>query len=158
MNPIPEIFLFLDIPRSMSDYVPMRRAGEVIATSYKQFGPIFKVREHWTEIAGEVLAAHVEPVFIKNKVLHVLCDSPAWAQQIGILSKTITAQVKRITGLKLEKVEGKFGMVRKRPELKKSPRVFMKPDIDPGDIDKIKNPDLARAIRNLIYPEGKGSD
>jgi hypothetical protein len=132
----------------------MRRAGEIIATRYKVFGQIFKVRENWKEIAGEVLAAHVEPVFIKNKVLHVLCDSPAWVQQIGILSSAITTQVKSVVGIRVEKVEGKFGMAQRIPPRQKALRVFKKPDIDPEDILKVKDPELAKAIRQLMESTG----
>jgi hypothetical protein len=132
----------------------MRRAGEIISTRFKVFGQIFKVRDKWNEIAGEVLAAHVEPVFIKNKVLHVLCDSPAWVQQIGILSTVIISQIKKVTGIRVEKIEGKFGMTLRIPPRQKAPRVFKKPDIDPDDIKKVKNPELAKAIRQLIEPDG----
>jgi len=131
----------------------MRRAGDVIASSFKQMGPIFKVRKHWVEIAGEVLASHTEPVLIKSKVLHILCDSPAWAQQISILSSALTAQVRKHTGIKLDKVEGRFGIVRSVPERKRSARNPVKLDIDIEDINRIQDPELARAMKSLIIPE-----
>jgi hypothetical protein len=136
----------------------MQRIGEVIGTRYKQIGQIMRIRQRWHEIAGEVLAAHAEPVVIKNKVLHVLCDSPAWAQQIGILSTTIASQVRKIAGIHVEKVEGRFGMASRMQERQKTPRKSGKPAIDPEDVDKVKDPELAKAIRTLIEPEGTGND
>lgn len=134
----------------------MRRIGEVIGTKYKQIGQVMRIREGWHEIAGEVLAAHAEPVVIKNKVLHVMCDSPAWTQQIGILSPKLTSQIKEIAGIRVEKVEGKFGMVQKVPQRGKTPRIFKKLNIDPEDVNKVKDPELAKAIRQLIELEGTG--
>ena len=138
----------------------MRRIGEVLGTGYKQISRVIKIRAKWSEIAGEVLAAHAEPVVIKNKVLHVMCDSPAWAQQVGMLSPALTAQIKKISGIRVEKVEGKFGHVQKIPKKSRQPLILNAFNIDPEDVNKVKNPELAHVIRQLIGSEGteNGSD
>ena len=138
----------------------MRRIGEVLGTGYKQISRIIKIRAKWSEIAGEVLAAHAEPVVIKNKVLHLMCDSPAWVQQAGMLSPALPAQIKKISGIRVEKVEGKFGHVQKMPKKSRQPLILNAFNIDPEDVNKVKNPELAHVIRQLIGSEGTedGSD
>ncbi|HNS91087.1 MAG TPA: DUF721 domain-containing protein [Deltaproteobacteria bacterium] len=134
----------------------MRRIGDVLANQNRQIGQVMKIRAQWTDIAGEVLAAHTDPVAIKHKVLQVLCDSPAWAQQVGLLSRTIEEQVRKITRVKIEKIEGRFGMARKAPPRKRTVQAIGRPDIDPRDIDKIRDPKLARVVRELATGEGNG--
>lgn len=136
----------------------MRRIGDVLANQNRQIGQVMKIRSRWTEIAGEVLASHTEPVVVKNKVLHVLCDSPAWAQQVGLLSGAIEEQIRKITKIRNLKVEGRFGMVRKIQPRKRTVLPIGRPDIDPRDIDRIRDPGLARVIRQLAAGEGNGND
>ncbi len=125
----------------------MRRVGDVLARSNRQMGQVLKIRGRWTEIAGEVLSAHTEPVVVKAKVLQVLCDSPAWAQQVGIMSATLLAQIRKIAGVTLTNVEGRFGMVRRPPARTPVRPVVGRPDIDQADIDRIRDRDLAAAVR-----------
>ncbi len=134
----------------------MRRIGDVLANQSRQIGQVMKLRSRWTEIAGEVLASHTEPVVIKNNVLHVLCDSPAWVQQVGLLSGAIEEQIRKITKIRVRKIEGKFGIVRKVPPRKRSISPIVRPAIDPGDIEKIRDPDLASVIMELAAKEEKG--
>lgn len=134
----------------------MRRIGDIIAGQNRQIGQVMMIRSRWADIAGEVLAAHSEPVVIRNKVLQVLCDSPAWAQQVGLLSKAIEEQLRKIARVRVQKVEGKFGMVRKTPPRTKAVRPIGRPAIDPRDIEKLKDPVLARAVRELAGSGGDG--
>ena len=83
-----------------------------------------------------------------------MCDSPAWAQQVGMMSKVLERQIKEITGIRVNKVEGKFGMSTVTPRKKKTPRPFAVPDIDPDDVKKLKDPLLAQAVRSLINTLG----
>jgi len=136
----------------------MQRLGDILARSNEQIGQIMIVRLNWKEIAGEVLSVHTEPVVIKKKILVVMCDSPAWAQQIGMLTKVLEKQIKDITGIKIQKVEGKFGHVRKHPQKGKAMRVVKKPDIDPEDMKWLKDPKLADAVRELLNLDGIGND
>lgn len=108
------------------------------------------MRNLWTEIAGEVLASHSEPAQIKGKTLWVLCDSPAWVQQVDILSLTLIPRVRRVAGMKIEKIEARFAARRDPAPRKKTKRVFASPDIDPADVEKIPNPDLRNAVKKLL--------
>jgi hypothetical protein len=128
----------------------MHRLGDILARSNEQLGQVMMVRQQWKEIAGEVLSVHTEPVVIKKKVL--------WAQHIGMLTKVLEKQIKDITGIKIQKVEGKFGYVRNPPQKGKTIRVVKKPDIDPEDMKWLKDPKLAEAVRELINLEGSGND
>jgi hypothetical protein len=96
-------------------------------------------------------------VVVKNKVLHVLCDSPAWAQQVGLLSRTIQEQIRKITRIRVEKIEGRFGMAHKASPRKRSVPLIGRPDIDPRDIDRIRDPGLAMVIRELAAGERNGN-
>ena len=148
----------LDNQSPLPDHVIMQRLGDILARSNEQIGQIMMVRQNWKEIAGEVLSVHAEPVVIKKKVLLVMCDSPAWAQQIGMLTKVLEKQIKDITGIKIQKVEGKFGHVQKPLQKGKTIRVVRKPDIDPEDMKWLKDPKLAEAVRELINLDGSGND
>jgi len=55
----------------------MQRLSDILSRKYWGFSKIVKIRDMWTEIAGEVLAAHTEPVQLRGKTLAVICDSPA---------------------------------------------------------------------------------
>jgi len=128
----------------------MQRISDILDRKYKGFSRIIKVRNLWTEIAGEVLASHSEPVQIRGKTLWVLCDSPAWVQQVDILSLTLVPRVRKIAGAKVESIEAKFAVKRDPVPKKKTEKVFARPDIDPADVEKIPNPDLRNAVKKLI--------
>lgn len=134
----------------------MRRIGDVLAGQNRVMGQVMKIRSRWAEIAGEVLAAHTEPVVMKKKVLHVLCDSPAWAQQVGLLSGAIGEQIRKLTRIRVDGIEGRFGMVSRPKPRERTVRPMGRPDIDPGDIEKLRDPGLARAVRELATGRGGG--
>ncbi len=108
------------------------------------------MRNLWTEIAGEVLASHSEPVQIKGKTLWVLCDSPAWVQQVDILSLTLIPRIRQVAGTKIESIEARFAVKRDPVPRKKTKKAFARPDIDPADVERIPNPDLRNAVKKLI--------
>lgn len=47
----------------------------------------------WREIVGDAIAAHAEPTSLRNGVLRVRAESPAWATEIGYLSAEIIERV-----------------------------------------------------------------
>ena len=128
----------------------MKTIGEVLGKKYGNLTKVIRIRERWVEIAGEVLAAHTEPVQLRGKILYVLCDSPAWVQQIDILTATIVPRIKKIAGFKVDKVAGAFGMARKVKEQFRAKTIIQRPDIDPADIKKISDPALRNAIEKLV--------
>ena len=136
------------------DYRTMQKVGEILGKKYGNLTKVIRIRDRWDEIAGEVLASPTEPVKLKGKILYVLCDSPAWVQQIDILSSTLQPRIKKLARLSVDKIVGAFGMARKNKEKVRMMPVLRRPDIDPADIEAISDPGLKRAIMELIDMPG----
>ncbi len=136
---------------ALVDYTRMQRLSDILNRKRWGFGKIIKIRDQWTEIAGDVLAAHTEPVHLKGRTLAVICDSPAWVQQIGILGPAVAEKVYKVTRIKVEKLEARFSL-KSRPYQKRTPakRPVVKLNIDPEDVKQIKDPKLRKAVMQLI--------
>jgi len=132
------------------DYMKMQRIGDILGKKYGNLTRVIRIREKWVDIAGEVLAAHTEPVQLRGKTLHVLCDSPAWVQQIDILTTTLEPRVKKMAGVRVDKIAGTFSMAIKTKKQLQTKRMIRKPDIDPEDISKISDPVLRNAVEELV--------
>jgi len=52
----------------------------------------------WSGIVGEAIGAHVEPTSLRDGVLRLRADSPAWATEVGYLSNDITLRVNGFLG------------------------------------------------------------
>lgn len=57
-----------------------------------------RVWSAWPEIVGPAVAAHAEPTSLRNGVLKVRADSPAWATEIGYLVDEIRSRANAVTG------------------------------------------------------------
>ena len=57
-----------------------------------------RVWSAWTEIVGPSVAAHAEPTSLRDGVLKVRADSPAWATEIGYLAEEIRSRANAVTG------------------------------------------------------------
>ncbi|HPC46437.1 MAG TPA: DUF721 domain-containing protein [Deltaproteobacteria bacterium] len=136
----------------------MRRIGEVLGLQGRIITRVKRVRDRWPEIAGDVLASHAEPVLVRSGTLHVLCDSPAWVQQINLLTGLIRERVQKMTGLKITRIEASFGVSRSAPEARRLGRVRFRPDIDPAAVDRIRDPQLARLVRALAEAADEADD
>ena len=132
----------------------VQKVGEILGKRYGNLTKVIRIRDRWDEIAGEVLASHTEPVQLKGKILYVLCDSPAWVQQIDILSPTLEPRIKKMARLSVEKIVGAFGTACKKKGKVRAKPVLRRPDIDPADIEAITDPDLKSAIMELIDIQG----
>lgn len=135
----------------MFDYTRMQRLSDILNRKRWGFGKIIKIRDLWTEIAGDVLAAHTEPVQLKGGTLAVICDSPAWVQQIGILGPAVAEKVHRVARIRVDKVVARFSL-NSRPYQKRMPakRPVVKLNIDPEDVKRIKDPKLRKVVMQLI--------
>ena len=132
------------------DYIRMQKVGDILGKKYGNLTRVIRIREKWVDIAGEVLAAHTEPVQLRGKILHVLCDSPAWVQQIDILTTTLEPRVKKVAGVRVDKIAGTFGMAMKTKKQLQIKRMLKRPDIDPEDIKNISDPALRKAVEELV--------
>jgi predicted nucleic acid-binding Zn ribbon protein len=52
----------------------------------------------WKDIVGPAVAAHAEPTSLREGVLRVRADSPAWATEIGYLADEIRNRANTVTG------------------------------------------------------------
>ena len=55
----------------------------------------------WSDIVGPAVAAHAEPTSLRDGVLKIRADSPAWATEIGYLAGEIRARANAVTGRSL---------------------------------------------------------
>lgn len=56
------------------------------------------VMRAWRDIVGPAIASHAEPTSLREGVLRVRADSPAWAQEIGYLTRQILARCDEVVG------------------------------------------------------------
>ncbi|MGH2773913.1 MAG: DciA family protein [Actinomycetota bacterium] len=52
----------------------------------------------WTEIVGDAIGAHAEPSSLREGVLKVRADSPAWAAELGYLAADIKTRANALIG------------------------------------------------------------
>jgi hypothetical protein len=57
-----------------------------------------RVWSAWKDIVGPAVAAHAEPTSLRDGVLKVRADSPAWATEIGYLVEEIRSRANAVTG------------------------------------------------------------
>ena len=57
--------------------------------------------ERWGEIVGRDIAAHVEPTSLRDGVLRVRTDSPAWATEVSYLAADISSRLNAAIGKEL---------------------------------------------------------
>lgn len=64
---------------------------------------VLMLRKAWPELAGEQIARHCEPGFIKDFALHIFVDHPGWVPEL-----------ERIKGVLLQKLQARFRDMRIR--------------------------------------------
>jgi hypothetical protein len=52
----------------------------------------------WTDVVGDAMAAHVEPTSLRDGVLRVRADSPAWATETTYLAGEIRRRANALLG------------------------------------------------------------
>lgn len=99
-----------------------------------------KVFARWDAIVGSDIAEHVEPTSLRDGVLRVRTDSPAWATEVAYLSREIAGRVNTALGRELVR-ELKVASgppsgrneSRRVPPPKQAPASSSKPPIDPRE-------------------------
>lgn len=81
-------------PRPLSESLAqaVSRLGEA---GPAQLSAIFN---RWDEVAGPVLARHVQPLRISGGVLVVAADHPAWATEVRTMAASLLERVGEIAG------------------------------------------------------------
>ena len=59
----------------------------------------------WTEIVGEAIAAHVQPIRLDGRRLVVEVSDPAWATQMRLLTDRVQQRIRDVTGTVVDTVE-----------------------------------------------------
>lgn len=59
----------------------------------------------WTEVVGEAMAAHVQPVKLERDRLLVEVRDPAWATQVRMLSDRIRERLHEVVGISVETID-----------------------------------------------------
>jgi predicted nucleic acid-binding Zn ribbon protein len=57
-----------------------------------------RLAQRWPEVAGEVIAAHSEPVRLDAGTLVVRAESGPWATELALLAKALTARAQAVLG------------------------------------------------------------
>lgn len=61
----------------------------------------------WREVVGDEVAAHCEPVEVKDSKLIIQCDSTAWATQLNLIKNQLLQSVQKIApGIKALEILG----------------------------------------------------
>jgi predicted nucleic acid-binding Zn ribbon protein len=59
----------------------------------------------WDEVAGAVLAAHLQPMRLQNSTLIVGADHPAWATRARMESARILTRIRELGDTTIERIE-----------------------------------------------------
>ncbi len=61
----------------------------------------WRLRRHWSEIAGEQIAAHTRPEQIRFKKLYLIVENSVWLQQLTFLKPTLLEKITEAAGSQL---------------------------------------------------------
>ena len=90
----------LPVDRAAQDPRPVaaslgRLAASLGAPPPKVLGAVFS---HWERVVGPDVAAHAQPVSLRDGVLVIAADHPAWASQLTYLQDDLLRQVQAAAG------------------------------------------------------------
>lgn len=96
------------LPGEMGDPVSVGDAAAMIGQELGLAEPLVFTRlvDAWAELVGENIAAHSRVRAVRNGVIEVVVDSPAWASEFRYLESELVARASRLVG------EGVVGSVR----------------------------------------------
>ncbi len=81
-------------PRPISDSL-----GAVARNLGGAGGPaLVDLLQRWPEVVGEQLAAHCRPVSLRNNLLTIAADEPAWGAQLGWLEADLKRRLDESLG------------------------------------------------------------
>ena len=75
-----------------------RPVGDALARISRELGTpepsqLERIRDSWAELVGDALAAHSTPLHLRDGVLRITVDDPAWAGQFRYLSDGLVAEL-----------------------------------------------------------------
>jgi hypothetical protein len=128
----------------------LERLSNHLGIISKDMYRLLSIKADWAEIAGKVFAGHTMPAKLKGTKLEILCDSPVWLQQIGLLELTLIENIRKLTSLRIKEINSKIGVL--KPEVQrvlKNPEPF-KINIDSRAYENIENSELKEKIKGLV--------
>lgn len=88
-----------------------------------------KVFARWDAIVGPDISKHVEPTSLRDGVLRVRTDSPAWATEVAYLSGEIAGRVNKALGRELVR---ELKVASGPPTARNAPSRGQRPEQAPG--------------------------
>lgn len=120
------------------------RAGDLVDKLLKGLGLDDRLHQYralivWEEVVGPQIAARTRPVRIREGVLEVNVDQPAWMQQLQLMKPKILAQLNDELGkATIKDLYLKRGRVDLRPEkLKDQPPAWRMVKLDDGEKQQV---------------------
>ena len=92
----------LPLGESLDGLVRSLQGGPPEAGAAQAMGGVFG---RWTEIVGDAVAAHVQPVRLDGRRLVVEVSDPAWATQMRLLTERVRQRMHEVTGISVDNVE-----------------------------------------------------
>lgn len=129
----------------------MQKLGSILGRIDKNFGPLIRVRDLWPALVGDILAQHAQPVRIKQATLEVLCDSPAFVQQVELFAPELLPRINQACRLRLKRIDARFGYAKAAEPVYRPPRrTSWKLDLDPADVARVKSPELRAILEDML--------
>lgn len=81
----------------------MRTFGEAIRVWAEAPGRRQRLREStvfqvWNRAVGSVLSQHVQPEYAARGVIHLVCESAGWAQEVAVMKPDVIRSVNTLLG------------------------------------------------------------
>jgi len=137
----------------------VERAGEVLAR-YLRRHHVRNVQEHaiankWVELVGEQIAAHTQPLSLKDGLLNVVVASAAWLNELSLLRGPIVQRINELLGENtVAAIRLLAGRVRPSPRPAPIPEQPSYVELPPEEVERIEHevtevsdPELRAAIR-----------
>ncbi|MCD6281262.1 MAG: DUF721 domain-containing protein [Deltaproteobacteria bacterium] len=130
----------------------MIKVGSLLGIVNPRISLLLRLRSRWAEIVGELLAAHTTPANITKNKLVILCDSPAWIQQVGLLEPELKQRIKEEINLDVKGIKARLMIHPKRGNERPHGYRLEIPEVsmDESLIENINDPELRRAVLEFM--------
>jgi len=128
-----------------------QRVGLILEKALKNMSLDRKLKEHeiwnvWNSVAGEHVARHAQPEFMRNGILFVRVSTSPWMQQLSYMGKGITEALNERLGAPIvEEIRFKLGKVDLPSEASAASSRPANPSSSPEN-------NIARKIRENLSP------
>jgi hypothetical protein len=128
----------------------MQRVGSILKKFVNDYGlerglTLTAIKNQWSILVGQTLAAHTSPDVIKGKTIFITVDTPQWMHHLSFYSQEILEKLKQY---KIDKVRFRLG--RLTESLNEELKVANPPQLTEEDSRYIEN-----TIRSLKDDELK---